>query len=135
MPFRSRGVTLVGLLALSISFLAGCNNTLNPLCGSARPVPLIASLSPSTVTYAQVQQGITITVNGSHFVSSSEAIVNTTPLSATVVSDTQLKIKLTTGVISGPGTVKVSVKTPSGNSEDLGCSSGGSSSVLDLTVN
>ena len=64
-----------------------------------------------------------------------EVVINTTPLSATVVSDTQLKVKLTSGVISGPGAVNVKVFTPSGGSGDLGCSSGGNSSVLVLTVN
>jgi hypothetical protein len=42
---------------------------------------------------------------------------------------------LTTGVISGPGPVTVSVSTPSGNTGDLGCTSGGKSSALVLTVN
>lgn len=133
MPSRTCALSLAGLLAVSL--LSGCNNTLNPLCGSARPAPLIGSLSPSTMTFAQLQQGSTLTVNGSHFVSSSEVVINTTPLSATVVSDKQLKVKLTTDVISGSGTVKVSVLTPSGNSGDLGCTSGGTSSVLVLTVN
>ena len=135
MRFRSCGLlSFAGLLALALSTL-GCNNTLNPLCGSARPAPLIGSLSPSTVTFAQVEQGVMLTVNGSNFVSSSELLINSTPLGVTVVSDQVLKVKLTTGVISGPGQVKVQVQTPSGNSGDLGCNSGGKSSVLILTVN
>jgi hypothetical protein len=76
-----------------------------------------------------------LTVNGSNFVSASEVIINSTALSATVVSSQQLNVTLTTGVISGPGSVNVSVHTPSGNSGDLGCTSGGDSSVLVLTVN
>jgi len=132
MPSRTCGLSLSALLALL--FLAGCNNTLNPLCGSSRPVPLIGSLSPQTMSFAQVQQGSVLVVNGSHFVSSSEVVINTTPLSTTVVSAQQLKVTLTTGVISGPGPVNVTVRTPSGNSGDLGCSSGGNSSVLVLTV-
>lgn len=127
--------SVLSLAVFALLFLAGCNNTLNPLCGSSRPAPLIGSLSPSTVTFAQVQQGVTLTVNGSEFVSTSEVVINSTPLAATVVSASQLKVKLTTDVISGPGTVKVSVTTPSGNSGDLGCTSGGTSSVLVLTVN
>jgi hypothetical protein len=87
------------------------------------------------MTFAQVQQGSMLTVNGSHFVSSSEVVINATPLSATVVNDQQLKVKLTTDVVSAPGTVKVTVNTPSGNSGDLGCTSGGTSSVLVLTIN
>jgi hypothetical protein len=45
-----------------------------------------------------------------------------------------LKVKLSTDVISAPGSVKVAVQTPSGNTEDLGCTSGGTSSALILTV-
>jgi len=87
------------------------------------------------MTFSQVQAGSTLTVNGSHFVSASEVLVNTTPLSATVVSDQKLTVKLSTDVISAPGAVNVKVRTPSGNSGDLGCTSGGDSSMLVLTVN
>jgi len=134
MRLRSCGVSFACLLALAFSAL-GCNNTLNPLCGSSRPAPLIGSLSPSTVTVTQLQQGETLTINGSNFVSSSEVLINSTPLGATVVSPQEMTVKLTTDVISGPGQVKVMVETPSGNTGDLGCSSGGKSSVLMLTVN
>lgn len=133
MTSRICALSLAPLLAALL--LSGCNNTLNPLCGSARPVPVIGSLSPSSVSYAQVQAGTTLVVNGSHFVSATQVMINKTPLSATVVSDTQLKVKISSDVISGPGVVKVTVHTPSGNSGDLGCSSGGNSSVLNLTVN
>jgi hypothetical protein len=87
------------------------------------------------VTLSQLQQGETLTINGSNFVSSSEVLINSTALGATVVSPQEMKVKLTTDVISGPGQVKVMVETPSGNTGDLGCTSGGKSSVLVLTVN
>jgi len=133
----SRVLSIGGMFVLLLAglFVAGCNNTLNPLCGSARPIPQIGNLSPSTLTFAQVEQGVVLTVNGSHFVSSSEVMINSTVLAATIVSDQKLQVKLTPDVISGPGAVKVSVVTPSGNSGDVGCSSGGTSSVLTLTVN
>jgi hypothetical protein len=134
MRFRTYGLSCACLLALAVSIL-GCNNTLNPLCGSSRPAPLIGSLSPSTMTFAQLQQGETLTVNGSNFVSSSEILINSTPLGATIVSPQEMTVKLTTDVITGPGPVKVMVQTPSGNTGDLGCTSGGKSSVLTLTVN
>lgn len=114
--------------------LAGCSNALNPFCGSARPAPLIGSLSPSTVTFAEVQQGVQLTVNGSHFVSASEILINGTALGPTVVSSQQLQVMLTTDVISGPGQFDVKVMTPSGNVGDVGCTSGGTSSALVLTV-
>jgi hypothetical protein len=87
------------------------------------------------MTFADVQQGALLTINGSKFVSSTEAVINSTPLSATVVSPQQLNVKLSTDIISAPGAVSVMVETPSGNSSDLGCTSGGKSSVLALTVN
>jgi trimeric autotransporter adhesin len=120
---------------LAVMFLPGCNNTLNPFCGSARPVPLIGSLSPSTVNFTQVEQGSVLTVKGSQFVSSSQVMINGHALSTTVVSNQVLKVTLSTGIISAPGTVKVNVLTPSGNTGDLGCSSGGKSTELALTVN
>jgi IPT/TIG domain len=131
MPAR---LSLAALLA-AVLFLPGCSNTLNPFCGSARPAPLIGSLSPSTVSFSQIEQGVTLTVSGNKFVSATEIVINGKALGATVTSSNQLKILLTTGVISGPGSVTVSVLTPSGNSGDLGCTSGGQSSTLMLTVN
>ena len=133
MPSVMRGLTLIAVLSLSL--LTGCNNALNPLCGSARPVPVIGSISPTTLSFAQVQSGGVLTVNGSHFVSTSQVVINGTPLSATVVSDQELQVTLSTAVILAPGAVSVAVKTPSGNSGDVGCSSGGTSSALTLTVN
>jgi hypothetical protein len=131
----SRNCSLPLAVLTVILLLAGCNNTLNPLCGSARPVPVIGSLAPSTVNFAQVQQGFVLVINGSDFVSSSEVVVNSIPLSSTVVSNEQLEVRLTTDVISAPGPVQVSVQTPSGNTGNLGCTSGGKSSALVLTVN
>ncbi len=123
---------LVALVPLVV--LAGCSNALNPFCGSARPAPLIGSLSPSTVTYAEVQQGVLLKVNGSNFVPASELVINGKVLGATIISSQQLQITLTSGVVSGPGPVNVQVTTPSGNVGDVGCSSGGTSSALVLSV-
>ena len=135
MRFHQCGVLFASLLVLGTSMLLGCNNTLNPLCGSARPAPVIASLSPTTMSFSEVQQGTTLTVNGSQFVSSTEVVIDTKPLAPTIVSPQELKVKLSTDVIPAPGQVKVMVQTPGGNSGDLGCTSGGNSSVLMLTVN
>ncbi len=129
----TRGLSLLALLA--VLFFPGCSNTLNPFCGSARPAPLIGSLSPSSLSYSQVQQGSALVVNGSQFVASTIVLVNGKPLATSVVSNGKLKVMLTSGVISGPGAVNVQVQTPSGSTSDLGCSSGGSSSVLVLKVN
>jgi hypothetical protein len=112
--------------------LTGCN-AINPLCGSARPSPDISSLSTDTIAFSTVE-GFVLSVNGSHFVSASVVVINGETLATTVVSSTQLQVTLTTTLISGPGTASVAVNTPSGNSGDLGCTSGGKSKTLTLTI-
>ena len=134
MKLRRCGLAFVCVLWSGLAILAGCSNTLNPLCGSARPKPVIGSLSPTSIPFSQVQNGSTLTVNGSDFVASSEALINQTPLAATVVNAQQMTVKLNTDVIPGPGKTNVAVQTPSGNSGDLGCTSGGTSSALTLTI-
>jgi hypothetical protein len=120
-------------LLLAVLILQGCN-ALNPLCGSARPAPGISSLSVTTVTFLEVQQGFALTVNGSDILASSVVVVNGTTLSTQVLSNKQLQVTLTTSQISGPGTASVQIHTPSGNSGNLGCTSGGNSHVLTLTI-
>jgi hypothetical protein len=126
---RTFSATLLVLLVLP-----SCNS-LNPACGSARPAPTIASLSVSTITLAEVQgEGFVLTVNGSHFVSATVGVINGTTLATLVTSSTQLRVTVTAALISAPGTASVTVNTPSGNSGDLGCTSGGTSSALVLTI-
>src|SRR5258708_2204574 len=119
------------LLAIGIALLLlpGCN-ALNPLCSSARPAPVVASLSASTITLAQAQQGFVLTVTGKKFVSSSVVIINGSTLSTTVQSSTQLQVTIPTDLISAPGAADVTVKTPAGNSIYEGCSSGGRGNPL-----
>jgi hypothetical protein len=81
-----------------------------------------------------VQQGFVLTVNGSQFVSSTVGEINGTTLSTLVTSSTQLHFTVTSAVIATPGTASVTVNTPSGNTGDLGCTSGGTSGALVLTI-
>jgi hypothetical protein len=123
---------LSALLLASLVF-QGCN-ALNPLCGSARPAPVIGDLSASTITFAEVQAGFILNVYGAQFVSSSVVVINGTTLSTSVINSTQLQATITTALISAPGTASVTVNTPSGTSGDLGCTSGGTSGALVLTI-
>jgi hypothetical protein len=120
-------------LLIALFVLQACN-ALNPLCTSARPAPSIGSLSASTITIAQVQTGFVLNVYGGQFVSSSVVLINGTTLNTLVTSSTQLQVTITTALIPAPGTASVTVNTPSGNSGDLGCTSGGTSSALVLTI-
>jgi len=123
----------LGALLLALLVFQGCN-ALNPLCGSARPAPSIASLSDSTITFAQVQQGFLLTVNGSDLVASSVVVVNGTTLSTQVLSSKQVQVTITATLISAPGTANITINTPSGNSAYEGCISGGTSHALVLTI-
>jgi hypothetical protein len=120
-------------LLLAVFVLPGCN-ALNPLCGSARPAPSISSLSVTTVAFTQVQQGFLLTVNGSHIVSSSVVVMNGTTLSTQILSSSKVQVTLTSALIAGPGTASITIHTPSGNSGNLGCDSGGTSDALTLTI-
>src|SRR5262249_5127013 len=112
--------------------LPGCNS-LNPLCGSARPSPSISSLDPAAIKFADVD-GFVLSVNGSNFVSASIVVINGTDMTTTIKSSSELQVTLNTTLIGGPGTYAVAVTTPSGNSGNLGCNSGGTSKTLTLTV-
>ena len=129
--FLSNTIRL-GLLVLLL-LLPSCNS-LNPLCGSARPAPVLDSVSPMTIAFSQLPSSFSLNLTGSHFVSSSVIVFNGTTLPTTVVSSTQVTASITSSMISGPGSYSLQVQTPAGTSGDLGCSSGGNSSTLTLTV-
>ena len=130
---RSRTRKSLFALLLGTMLLAGCG-VHNPFCGSARPKPVLTSLAPNPASLSQVQQGLLLTVNGSHFYSSSTVVWNGALLATTVVSTTQLQAMITTTQISSPGTAQVIVHTPANLSGDLGCDSGGDSTALTFTV-
>jgi hypothetical protein len=113
--------------------LPACQS-LNPLCGSSRPVPVLTSLSPSTVAFSAIQQQFVLNLNGSNFDASSVVFVNGITVTPVVVSHQSLQATLTTKVITGPGDAHILVHTPAGTTGDLGCSSGGNSATLVLTV-
>src|ERR1700686_3206119 len=107
---------------------------MNIICGSSRPVPVIVSLSPTPVTFAEVQLGFVLAIKGSHFVGASVVVIEGTTVKTTVISTQQLNVTITNALITNPGSSSVSVHTPGGTSGDIGCSSGGDSSKLILTV-
>jgi len=133
MPSSYRVGHLSSLLVV-LFLLPGCN-ALNPLCGSARPVPMLNSISPTTMVFSQLPPSFVLTATGSQFVSSSVVILNGATLATAVKSSSQLTVTIGSSMISAPGSFNVAVQTPAGNTGNLGCSSGGTSSVRALTVN
>ena len=129
---RYRASWLIGVVPLCLLAVTSCGTSV--LCSDARPVPVIASLMPSKVSFSQVQQTFVLTVNGSSFVSSSVILVNGVALKTTVVSSTSLKGTVSDTEIATAGAANVAVHTPSNLSGDVGCNSGGNSAALTLTV-
>src|ERR1039457_1195236 len=109
MPRNQIQKSLFALL-LGSMFLAGCG-VRNPFCGSARPKPVLTSLAPNPATLTQVQQGLLLTINGSHFYSSSVVVWNGAVLPTSVVSATELQATITTTQMSSPGTAQIVVPT------------------------
>jgi hypothetical protein len=130
---RSLSVCGLVLLVSVVALLPGCN-ALKELCGNTRPVPVIASISPSSIPFSQVSSSFSLVVSGSQFVSASVVVFSGATLATTVNSVTQLTVTLNSSTIPGAGTYKVSVHTPGGTSGELGCDSGGDSATLILTV-
>ena len=130
--FRPPTIPL-GILAAWVLMLPACSS-LNPLCGSSRPVPVLTSLSPPTVAFSRIQQSFVLTLNGSNFDASSIVFVNGNSVTPVVASHQLLQATLTTKQVTGPGAANILVHTPAGTTGDLGCSSGGNSATLVLTV-
>jgi hypothetical protein len=119
---------LMGLLALS-----SCS-AVNPLCGSSRPVPVLTAIHPASVTEAEVQETFILNASGSQFVAASVLVINSKPVATTVTSSTAIKAVIGPANLGAAGAYSVWVNTPAGNSGDLGCDSGGSSTQTSLTV-
>jgi hypothetical protein len=133
MPSTSQ-IGRLSLVLVVLLVLLGCN-ALNPLCGSARAVPALASITPSSVALSQLPSPFIITAVGTHFLSSSEVVFNGDTFPAVVVSSTELTVTLPSTAVPAAGTFNFEVRTPAGNSGALGCSSGGTSGAQVLTVN
>jgi hypothetical protein len=133
MPSTYRIGRLSSLLVVLL-VLAGCN-ALNPFCGSARAVPSLTSITPTSVALAQLPSPFVVTAVGTHFLSSSEVVFNGDTFPAVVVSSTELTVTLPSTAIPAAGTFSFEVRTPAGTTGDIGCSSGGTSTAQTLTVN
>ena len=105
---------LVGGAETSPSVLFNINN----------PVPVISSLSPTSV----LEDGpdLTLTVNGSNFVAGSRVRLNGSNQSTTFVSSTQLTARIQDNDTRQPGALSITVFNPTPG--------GGTSNALPLTV-
>lgn len=75
--------------------------------------PPVGSLDPSS-EFAGRMTNLTVTVNGSGYVSNSQVLVNGTAASTTYVSAQQLRVVLTPSMLAQAGTLQISVQNPGG---------------------
>ncbi len=88
------------------------------------PLPTLASMSP--VSAAAGGAALTLTLNGTGFVSTSTVTWNHSPLATTFVSGTQLKANLPAAEVAQAGTALVEVVNPAPG--------GGGSALLNFTI-
>ena len=107
-----------GILVTVLILLASCGGVIN------LPVPVVSSLSPSSVPENSVT--FTLTVTGSGFAPSSTITFNGSPRQTIFLRPSTLTTIVNPGDVSTPGTISVGVITPAPG--------GGTSQVVDLTV-
>jgi hypothetical protein len=96
---------------------------------------MLNSISPTTMVFSQLPPSFVLTATGSQFVPSSVVVLDGATLATVVLSSSQLAVTIGSSMIPAPRKFNVMVHTPAGNTGNLGCSSGGTSSVRVLTVN
>ena len=111
-------LSTVGTLTLVVVNLDGgiSNTAAFTVTQPAVSAPTIASLSPNT---AYVGSGnLTVTINGTQFVTGAAVTVNGTSQAATFVSATQLTTTLTAAQLSTVGTLTLAVVNPDGGTSN-----------------
>ena len=107
-----------GILVVALILLASCGGVIN------LPVPVVSSLSPSSVPENSVT--FTLSVIGSGFAPSSTITFNGSPRQTIFLTPSKLTTIVNPSDISTPGTISVGVTTPAPG--------GGTSQIVDLNV-
>jgi inosine-uridine nucleoside N-ribohydrolase len=84
---------------------------INPLLQSSSNLPILRSISPTSVLVGS--SGQAVTVNGTNFFSDSQVMLNGNSRSTTFVSSTQLSVQLSAGDLSQVGNQPLSVSNSS----------------------
>jgi hypothetical protein len=96
---NANAVTIKAVSAADMNISASTTATL------LNPIPVLASIAPQSTAVG----AFTLTINGSNFVSGSQALLAGSPLNTTVLSSTQLTA---TGTASSAGTFAIAVTNP-----------------------
>lgn len=96
---------------LTVTFKGTGSPVTIPLLGSGgNPIPNITSTSPASVYVGS--PGFTLTINGTGFLPLSTASVNSTQLSTTYVSGTQITAAIPASYLTNTGTLSINVTNP-----------------------
>ncbi len=130
-PLISAARTRIGVLApiammlLLIAEFSACGGGGTPPPPSSNPLPGLTSISPESITAGGI--GLTLTVTGQNFISSSGVQCNGAGLATTFMSSTQLSAYIPAASIASGGLEQITVFNPAPG--------GGSSNSVVLTVN
>jgi hypothetical protein len=118
---------LIALVILSVMEVTGCGGGSSGSSSAPppNPVPAISSLSPSSATTGGAS--LTLTVNGTNFISSSTVQWNGASLTATFASATQLTAAITATDIATAGNANITVVNPTPG--------GGTSAATSFAIN
>ncbi len=98
------------VLIIPLLFLSACGGGGTTPSPQTNPVPVISSLTPSTIIVGST--ATTVVIGGSGFISSSTAQWNQANRTTTYVSSTQLKVELTAADLAAVGAGKIVVVNP-----------------------
>jgi len=104
-----------GTASVSISDLSGTSSALTFTI--LQPPPAISSLSPSSAVTGSA--AFTLTINGSFFTTASVALWNTTKLTTTYLSSTQLTAAVPASLLTSIATPNITVTTKAGVSSGV----------------
>jgi len=123
---RIRRLTLIAFCAVLMLGISSCGGGSSSSGGTTfNPVPGLQSISPTTATVGQA--GLTLTVLGSGYVSTSTVLWNGSNLPTTFVNANKLTATVPASDVAIAGTEQVQVSSPAPG--------GGKSSVVDFQVN
>ena len=75
------------------------------------PIPVVSGVNPSSVTAGSVRDTLSVTINGSRFLSSSTAVLcNDQPIPFAVVSDSEIIAQVPASFLAQPGTLEIEVQ-------------------------
>lgn len=108
--FHSANTAKTACMAVLAALTMACGYSAKSTPATAGSMPAIAQLSPNSATHGGA--AFTMTINGSNFASNASVNWNGTRQTTTFITSSQLTIPVSAAMISGTGTIQVTVTNP-----------------------